>query len=122
MYINELENCCSVGLLSDFFDYGNTTNAEEKKHLILKEMKGFLYSYIEDGNDVPYTFFATTNTIAQKPWEDALQAIGFKARKFRSRHDKPREKSLNFWTLYNIPKELKPWAKEQLKQQKEYYL
>lgn len=119
MIISELENCCAVGLLSGFYEYSNYKEVKDKKQHILEEMKEFILEYIEDNDDIPTTFFATTNTTTQKPWEDGLQDIGFKARKFRSRHNKPKEKTLNFWSLYYIPNELKPWVKEQLKLQKE---
>lgn len=115
---DELPNCCAVGLLSNFYEYGPLTSLETKKQLILNEIQDFLSLYLEEDTDYPTTFFATTNTKQQQPWEEALKAVGFKARKFRSRHDKGTEKSLNFWSLYSIPKELKPWLKTEVKQMK----
>ena len=121
MEIEEFPNCCSAIIISDFYTYPETTQPPEKER-ILQGLKNYFGSYLENEGpfDYPKTFFATTNSQCQFEWEIALKELGFKPRKFASRHaNTASNKYLNFWSLYTIPKDLKPFIKEQIKRIKD---
>lgn len=121
MQVDEFPSCCSAVLLSEFYNY-NRKNTLSPKQQIINGLKDYFENYF-DGNEhpeYPTTFFATTNSQSQSEWEMALKELGFKPRKFASRHAKTaRDKYLNFWSLYKIPKDFKPWIRAQIKLQKQ---
>lgn len=120
MQVDEFPSCCSAVLISSFYDYGRENTLSPKQQIINKLKEYFKYYFEGEGSDYPKTFFATTNSNEQGKWETALKELGFKPRKFASRHAKTaHDKYLNFWSLYTIPKDLKPWIKEQIKLMKE---
>lgn len=112
----QLNGCCSVVELSEF-----GWNNEQTKEELIKTLKEFYKDYVEYDftPEIPTTFIATTKT-TQDAAEKILKDMGFRGKKFCSRHAKnSREKVLTFWIKTCLPIEIKKYI-TQLKKEKDF--
>lgn len=103
--------CCSLIEIGDFWEKFHT-----KEH-ILRAIKMVLRDYLDDDDlEFPTSFFATTRSTILWNNEAAasLKEIGFKSKKFKSRHDTSKEKTMTHWFIDGIPKDLRKWVREEV--------
>ena len=100
--VEQSYGCCSLLELSGF---SNRSDSQS----IIESLKFFYNDYIySELTEEPRTMFATTRTKQQPEAEAALLALGFKPKKFKSRH--PNEDSqgdLKFWWRNQPPPEVR---------------
>jgi hypothetical protein len=118
MYCNTSESCCSLFELGGFYNYSSTTpSIDQEKEQILEQIKEHLmdcYLYGED-DEIPSAFTATTLEHKQKVYGNALKALGFTRRTFKSRHkDQDR---LFHWFRASYPPGIKRWLTAELKKE-----
>lgn len=110
--IQQTTSCCSLIEIGAFWE------SFHSKEEILKQIKSYIQEYLDDGDDVPLAYFATTKESSnprdiQNLAAAALREIGFKPKKFHSRHDIGRKKTMTHWFLDGIPKDLRPWYRKE---------
>ncbi len=115
MYCNTTEGCCSLFEIGGF--YGLEDRSEDIiKEVILNNIKDCISEYYLYDNDpeIPSAFIATTLEHKQRKYGNALKALGFTRKIFKSRH--PNQDRLFLWTRTSYPPGIKRWLAAELKE------
>ena len=107
MNLSSLEGCCGVCEISEF-PYNHIAQKDSIKNRLESHLVDYClddYSW-EGGNTPVYTnfFIATTLEKDQSIAGEVLKSLGFKSRKFLSKHEE--RDTLLFWTRRGLPKDL----------------
>ena len=120
MDAHELENCCGVCEIGDFYK-------PAEPELLTKNLKRLILDYIKDSWSWDYytdkklaykttNFFIATTNEDQPYMTEPLKSLGFRSRTFDSKHGG----KVFFWTRRGLPKEIqkewKTWVKNELKE------
>jgi hypothetical protein len=112
MDAHPLEHCCGVLEIGDFYDLNHTTVADRKRLLsdiILDACESEMPWSDDPTGRRTYNFFIATTNNTQLSMHTPLKELGFRGRKFTSKHD---GSPLFFWTRRGLPKELRArWNK-----------
>ncbi len=119
MNCNTQEDCCSLFALGNFYFYNNgngpNTIEKAKEEILTTIKKTILDDYIYDVNkEIPSAFIASTLEHQQAIYGDALKALGFTKRRFKSRH--PEQDDLFLWFKATYPPGIKIWMKQKWKE------
>ena len=116
MEAHSIENCCGVCEIGEFYSYSCMSPeeiTERLKTVILNYcVDDYGYDFHVDSKKERYrttNFFIATTSDEQTFMEAPLRALGFRAKKFESKHG-PRP--LLFWSRRGLPKEVRKKYKE----------
>lgn len=105
--VESTNGCCSLLELSNF-SYRTTSES------ILESLRSFYSSYIiEESDEEPRVFMATTRSNTQQNTEAALKELGFSSKKFKSRHKNiDLTGDLRFWWKSSPPPEIRKYIRQ----------
>jgi len=111
MYTNTLTHCCGMVEIGEF-------DSAETPEQILQTIKEHLEDcvFCDYETEYPRAWIATTKSPYQDKTAASLKSLGFVGKKFQSRHATGKEKELTLWTYMGIPKELRPWVRQRVKE------